>query len=274
MDDRCVDGNCVGTAYSCDDENSCTTDTCNGDGTCSTSNHSGTCDDGNSCTQNDVCSGGVCIGTSCGCEGAPCCASDSCNGDLACVSGTCQAPCTNPKPRPEGVFDAKPCSFRGITASGDTLAFFADSTNVWGLCRTDYVEAGAISVSGATFTGTIKNDCRIRRIEGHGNELKVYGGVKDAEGDCGGLELLGTIQVAGAQITGTAQGYCAFQNVKSLAKRIEFTGSLPEPTTGECIGTYGGTGSELLADRAIGGMRKRVALRVGTRHLHPSDRLG
>ena len=42
-DDQCVNGTCAGTSYDCDDGLSCTTDICNGDGTCSYVLQSGSC---------------------------------------------------------------------------------------------------------------------------------------------------------------------------------------------------------------------------------------
>ncbi len=51
---------CDYTAFSCDDNNPCTTDVCNGSGGCSHPNNMVAClDDGNVCTT-DACSGGVC----------------------------------------------------------------------------------------------------------------------------------------------------------------------------------------------------------------------
>jgi hypothetical protein len=61
-DDRCVDGACGGTAYSCDDGNLCTDDACTGDGRCSYENNTAACDDRNSCTDPDACQDGVCTG--------------------------------------------------------------------------------------------------------------------------------------------------------------------------------------------------------------------
>ena len=116
-------GVCGGTAYTCSDGMACTTDTCNGDGTCtfaplpgncaiggacyaagSTSpanqcqqctpgssqtawspKDNGTlCDDGNACTKNDVCAAGVCGGTAYSCDDGLDCTADSCKGDGTC----------------------------------------------------------------------------------------------------------------------------------------------------------------------------------------------
>ncbi|HKY64245.1 MAG TPA: vWA domain-containing protein [bacterium] len=63
-----------------DDGKVCTTNTCNGDGECvSTDNELG-CDDGNPCTENDTCSEGECNpGTEKDCADERSCSEDSCN---------------------------------------------------------------------------------------------------------------------------------------------------------------------------------------------------
>jgi hypothetical protein len=61
-DDHCLDAACSGTAYSCDDDNSCTTDACTGDGNCTHENVTGDCDDRDPCTGPDTCLDGVCSG--------------------------------------------------------------------------------------------------------------------------------------------------------------------------------------------------------------------
>ena len=53
---------CCSTATECDDANDCTTDTCT-NGVCAHSLSTGSCDDGNACTENDTCTEGVCEGT-------------------------------------------------------------------------------------------------------------------------------------------------------------------------------------------------------------------
>jgi hypothetical protein len=95
--ERCVNNACVaGTPMVCNDNNSCTTDTCSGS-TCKfdPASHVGnTCDDGNGMTFNDMCrTNGSCGGTVAQCNvdtdcGAP---ADLCAGPQACVAHTCQA---------------------------------------------------------------------------------------------------------------------------------------------------------------------------------------
>lgn len=102
-------GGCV-TAADCNDNNACTTDSCNaGTGACSNVNNTLPCSDNNVCTVGDVCGGGSCNGgpvNSCndflGCTVDTCdpaaggngCVNDSVNGDSCttnaeCATGTC-----------------------------------------------------------------------------------------------------------------------------------------------------------------------------------------
>jgi hypothetical protein len=60
----------------CDDSNPCTTDTCSA-GQCGHSNNTASCNDGKSCTGNDVCAGGSCSGAS------------TCPSDATCGGSTC-----------------------------------------------------------------------------------------------------------------------------------------------------------------------------------------
>jgi hypothetical protein len=106
----------VGAGVACtDDGNACTTDQCNGSGTCNHDAVAGTpgcTDDGNACTL-DYCSGGVCThpadtGAACSDDGNPC-TTDQCNSSGQCAhsnptggsncAGTCIAAgtcCNNP----------------------------------------------------------------------------------------------------------------------------------------------------------------------------------
>ena len=62
--DVCVQGDCVGEPVICNDYNECTTDYCHEEtGCCVYANNYNECDDGDSCTYNDVCCGGECVGT-------------------------------------------------------------------------------------------------------------------------------------------------------------------------------------------------------------------
>ncbi len=75
------------------DTNPCTTDACNGAGTCTHTNNTAPCDDGSDCTTGDVCGGGSCHGafvaggTACD-DSDPCTVGDQCDGAGSCVAGT------------------------------------------------------------------------------------------------------------------------------------------------------------------------------------------
>ena len=93
-DDVCTAGKCVGKklniATACDDEQPCTTDTCDAKKGCTHTAHTGSCDDGNPCTKQDACAAGVCSGANnvCQCEADSGCLpyadGDACNGTLFC----------------------------------------------------------------------------------------------------------------------------------------------------------------------------------------------
>ena len=74
LGDLCLQGKCVGSApLSCDDDNSCTNDTCNAAGGCLHEHSLYPCEDGDACTVNDHCKFGFCIpGAANLCESATC----------------------------------------------------------------------------------------------------------------------------------------------------------------------------------------------------------
>ncbi|MEK7644078.1 MAG: hypothetical protein AAB390_02125 [Patescibacteria group bacterium] len=68
------------SAADCNDDNSCTTDSCNAaTGECAHANNTLACNDGNACTNGDTCIGGVCVsGISPDCSDANACTIDTC----------------------------------------------------------------------------------------------------------------------------------------------------------------------------------------------------
>jgi hypothetical protein len=98
-------GACAGTPLACDDFNPCTYNGCNPVGQkdpCLYVPQSGTCDDGNACTQKDTCVVGACAGSPMMCDDGNPCTLDTCDAALGCQSvavdgGTCPSdglPCT------------------------------------------------------------------------------------------------------------------------------------------------------------------------------------
>jgi hypothetical protein len=88
--DRCSGGACNGTTYSCNDNNPCTDDECDGNGGCTRNNNNNGCNDGVECTHNDRCSNGSCTGTTYSCNDNNPCTADTCDGN-----GGCSNPATN-----------------------------------------------------------------------------------------------------------------------------------------------------------------------------------
>lgn len=62
----------------CDDDNACTTDSCNAVSGCSTTFNTNACDDANPCTTNDTCAVGGCTGAPLSCNDNNSCTNDSC----------------------------------------------------------------------------------------------------------------------------------------------------------------------------------------------------
>jgi hypothetical protein len=88
--DHCIAGECVGSEVLCDDDNTCTDDSCDETGGCFFVANSDDCDDGDPCTVADQCKDEGCAGyqVDCACqENADCGAledGDLCNGTLVC----------------------------------------------------------------------------------------------------------------------------------------------------------------------------------------------
>ncbi len=124
--DACVDHLCKGTPYSCDDDNVCTADSCDGAGGCTHVAISGSCDDGNPCSQNDTCIGGACKGTPYSCDDGNPCTADACDGAGGCLHTPISASCS----------DGNACTF-GDTCSGGTCSGTAYSCDDGDPCTAD-----------------------------------------------------------------------------------------------------------------------------------------
>ncbi len=108
--DQCQSGTCVGsTPLTCTAADQChVAGTCNpATGVCSNPPKANgtTCNDGNTCSTNDVCSGGSCGGTALDCDDGNGCTTDSC------ASGTCLH-----------VDNTAPCEDGNVCTAGDTCA--------------------------------------------------------------------------------------------------------------------------------------------------------
>ena len=84
--DYCNALTCSGPSLDCDDNNACTTDSCDSAlGGCQHTNLPGGCDDGSACTNSDKCVGGTCIGAPVACNDSNGCTQDSCDPALGCT---------------------------------------------------------------------------------------------------------------------------------------------------------------------------------------------
>ncbi|MCO4761433.1 MAG: hypothetical protein KC502_08010 [Myxococcales bacterium] len=79
--DACANGVCAkGKALACDDNNSCTTDSCNPKTGCAHTTNAGKCSDGDACTTSDSCVKGSCVpGAAKKCDDGKPCTTDACN---------------------------------------------------------------------------------------------------------------------------------------------------------------------------------------------------
>lgn len=84
---QCANGACGGgTQKDCQDNNPCTTDSCDPQtGGCLNVANTATCNDGNSCTGNDICGNKTCSGTAVVCNDNNACTTDSCNPASGCA---------------------------------------------------------------------------------------------------------------------------------------------------------------------------------------------
>jgi slime mold repeat-containing protein len=73
----------------CNDNNPCTTDSCDPVTGCVYAPGAALCDDGNACTTNDICSSGACVGSSqLNCDDGDPCTADSCDALTGCINAT------------------------------------------------------------------------------------------------------------------------------------------------------------------------------------------
>ena len=120
--DKCTAGKCkAGTGKVCDDNNICTTDSCDGELGCIGKNNSAPCTDNNACTKGDECLDGECrVGKSAvGCDDGNACTDDSCDKIKGCVNAA-QAggkPCSDG----DACTDTDTCK-SGKCAAGSPLA--------------------------------------------------------------------------------------------------------------------------------------------------------
>jgi len=109
------DDNCDGQIdeSTCDDENSCTEDSCNGELGCQHAKlDSVPCDDGDECSFGDECQAGICVGDNVECNDGEECTDDSCDEDFGCTFEANNAECS----------DADPCTVGDHCIDGECKA--------------------------------------------------------------------------------------------------------------------------------------------------------
>jgi len=130
----CKDGKCGGgVKKSCDDGDTCTTDSCDPAAGCIHKPVDGKCDDGDMCTADDACKGGKCTGTAKDCADADPCTDDVCDPKTA-------------KCDHQAAADATPCDdgdgcTAGDACTGGTCAGKAKSCDDGNACTTDACDA-------------------------------------------------------------------------------------------------------------------------------------
>ncbi len=142
LGDTCKSAVCSGTPGVCDDENPCTSDSCDPQSSCVHENNTIPCNDGNACTQGDVCGNGTCTGipvsANVSCDDGNPCTTDACDPKAGCTHTNNAATCS----------DGNPCTTGDQCASGACVS----GTNTCG-CTQDSDCAG--SEDGNLCNGTL-----------------------------------------------------------------------------------------------------------------------
>ncbi len=88
QNEKCATDACKGETVSCDDKNTCTSDSCDPKSGCTHSNVTGACDDNDKCTEKDACADGKCKGGAVDavsyCDDKNPCTTDSCDAAKGC----------------------------------------------------------------------------------------------------------------------------------------------------------------------------------------------
>ncbi len=125
--EACATGICKGIATTCDDNNPCTTDSCNSATGCVFAPNTNTCDDGSSCTTGDTCAGGLCVGVGVNCDDGNACTTDSCDQTGGCAHANNTAACE----------DGNLCTVGDACAGGACQAGAAKSCDDSNTCTAD-----------------------------------------------------------------------------------------------------------------------------------------
>ncbi|MFO0749033.1 MAG: hypothetical protein U1F43_25715 [Myxococcota bacterium] len=137
--DQCVGGVCTGIEVDCTPATvatkcvsppsgkdlACVTPTCDGQNKCSYPNKTGSCSDGNACTEADTCQAGACKGTTKDCTDTDLCTIDSCDSGTGCKHVTTTGACE----------DGDPCTTGDTCATGQCVGDEVDCSNLDDACH-------------------------------------------------------------------------------------------------------------------------------------------
>ena len=165
---KCTEGVCAGgDQVNCIDGNPCTDDACDSDAGCLHAPNQEPCDDGDTCTTNDVCSEGECAGGALlDCDDLNVCTDDSCNPTVGCQHEVNAAMCDDGNLCTDGDHcaggichstgavtcdDGNSCTLDGCDPSqGCVQSFHAGPCDDNNACTTgDQCEAGTCTPTGA-----------------------------------------------------------------------------------------------------------------------------
>ncbi|MEK6677058.1 MAG: hypothetical protein AABZ47_15570 [Planctomycetota bacterium] len=132
--ERCVSNNCTaGTPTNCSFLNTtCTVGVCNeslDQCVMQPSNQGGVCNDGNSCTTQDVCTNGICVGGGPppNCDDGIVCTNDTCHPTLGCQHANNTSPCN----------DNNPCTSNDVCSNGACVGTSTTDCNDNEVCTSD-----------------------------------------------------------------------------------------------------------------------------------------
>ena len=133
LGEQCADGSCIyGALLNCDDDNLCTTDSCDPVQGCLHLLNDVPCDDGSLCTTGDHCSLGECVGAGeLTCDDGNACTDDSCSPDSGCTFAPNLVACD----------DGSACTVGDSCANGWCVAGASLDCDDDNLCTDDSCEA-------------------------------------------------------------------------------------------------------------------------------------
>ena len=238
-----IDDNCDGAVdeATCDDQNSCTDDSCAGETGCVQEPLTGTnCDDQDACTLTDHCEDGECTGTLIACDDNNPCTDDSCDGAAGCIFAANVADCDDGDPCTIGdQCQAEECVGVPVScqcdSNGDCGAYedgnlcngtlYCDKTGVEFQCKVDPETVVTCPAPGSPCltaicqpqNGTCQNEPANSGFACDDGDACTYGEACD-EGDCHGGQSLN----------------CNDGNGCTLDSCDELTGCKHQSVSGDC----------------------------------------